>query len=62
MTPGRPRTQANATAAGADRRDLAMPDLLALLTAACLAAERGQWDEATRTRTLSFMFDGFRPR
>ncbi|GII76191.1 TetR family transcriptional regulator [Sphaerisporangium rufum] len=48
--------------AGAVRGDLAMPELLALLAAACLAAERNQWDESLRTRALAIMFDGFRPR
>jgi AcrR family transcriptional regulator len=44
------------------REDLAMPELLALLTAACLAAERSRWDERMRSRALALMFDGFRPR
>jgi transcriptional regulator SbtR-like protein len=48
--------------ADAVRDDLAVPELLALLTAACLAAERSQWDERMRTRALALMFDGFRPR
>jgi AcrR family transcriptional regulator len=48
--------------AGAVRGDLAMPELLALLGAACLAAQRSRWDEGMRTRALAFMFDGFRPR
>jgi AcrR family transcriptional regulator len=48
--------------AGAVRVDLAMRELLALLGAACLAAERNRWDEGMRTRALAFMFDGFRPR
>ncbi|GAA1304843.1 TetR family transcriptional regulator [Planotetraspora silvatica] len=48
--------------AGTVRDDLAMPELLALLAAACLAAERNHWDERMRTRALAFMFDGFRPR
>ncbi|MEV5825520.1 helix-turn-helix domain-containing protein [Spirillospora sp. NPDC052242] len=47
---------------GAVRDDVGMPEVLALLTAACLAAERGQWDAGTRDRALAVMFDGFRPR
>jgi AcrR family transcriptional regulator len=47
--------------AGAVRQDLAMPELLALLAAASLAAERNQWSEELRDRTLSIMFDGLRP-
>jgi hypothetical protein len=39
---------------------LRMPGLLALLSAACLAAGRGQRDEGLRTRALSVMFDGLR--
>jgi AcrR family transcriptional regulator len=46
--------------AGAVREDLGMPELLALLTAASLAAERARWDDGLRTRTLGFMFDGLR--
>ncbi|MEV4285483.1 hypothetical protein AB0K40_08245 [Nonomuraea bangladeshensis] len=42
------------------RADVRIPELLALLSAACLAAERGQWEEGLRTRTLSVMFDGLR--
>ncbi|MEU9835163.1 helix-turn-helix domain-containing protein [Streptosporangium sp. NPDC048047] len=46
--------------AGRVRADVRMPELLALLSAACLAAERGRWEEPLRTRTLSVMFDGLR--
>lgn len=51
-----------AQAAGAVRGDLAMPELLALLAAACLGAERHQWDDELRTRTLALIFDGLRVR
>jgi AcrR family transcriptional regulator len=48
--------------AGAVRQDLHMPEAMALLTAACLAAERSQWDTRLRNRTLAILFDGLRPR
>lgn len=47
---------------GAVRGDVGMPEVHALLSAASLAAERGQWDAQTRDRALSVMFDGLRPR
>ncbi|MDG6105721.1 TetR/AcrR family transcriptional regulator [Dactylosporangium aurantiacum] len=49
-----------AQAAGGVRADLAMPELLALLGAACLGAERNQWDDALRDRALGLLFDGLR--
>ncbi|WP_030621495.1 TetR/AcrR family transcriptional regulator [Streptomyces fulvoviolaceus] len=48
--------------AGAVRADVAMQELSALLSAACLAAERQQWDDALRTRVLGIFFDGLGPR
>ncbi|MGI5160232.1 TetR/AcrR family transcriptional regulator [Microbispora sp. CA-102843] len=48
--------------AGAVRPDLRMPELLALLSGACLAAERNQWSDELRRRTLAVLFDGLRPR
>ncbi|MFI6375699.1 TetR/AcrR family transcriptional regulator [Streptomyces sp. NPDC050546] len=51
-----------AQAAEAVRADVRMPEVLALITATCLAADRQQWDEALRTRTLSIVFDGLRGR
>ena len=48
--------------AGAVRADLHMPELMALLTATCLAAEHSQWDAGLRTRTLAIVFDGMRPQ
>ncbi|MFI8764190.1 TetR/AcrR family transcriptional regulator [Streptomyces sp. NPDC053792] len=48
--------------AGAVRADLGMPELLALLGAVCLAAERNQWGAELRDRTLEVVFDGCRPR
>ncbi|MFB6836158.1 TetR/AcrR family transcriptional regulator [Streptomyces sp. NPDC056361] len=48
--------------AGAVREDVGMPELLALLGAACMAAERNQWDPQLRDRTLNVIFDGLRPR
>jgi AcrR family transcriptional regulator len=47
--------------AGAVREDLQMEELLVLLAAACMAAERYQWDRRLQTRTLSVLFDGLRP-
>jgi AcrR family transcriptional regulator len=48
--------------AGAVRPDLRMPELMALLTAACLAAEHSQWDARLRAGTLAIVFDGMRPQ
>jgi AcrR family transcriptional regulator len=48
--------------AGAIRADLRMPELMALLTATCMAAEHSQWDAGLRTRTLAVVFDGMRPQ
>ncbi|MBP2702518.1 TetR/AcrR family transcriptional regulator [Microbispora sp. RL4-1S] len=55
------RLLVRAQEAGAVREDLRMPELLALLGAACMAAERNQWDDELRTRTLTIVFDGLRP-
>jgi AcrR family transcriptional regulator len=44
------------------RADLRMPEVLAVLTAACLAAEHSQWDAELRAKTLAIVFDGMRPR
>ena len=38
-----------------------MPELLALLAATCMAAERNQWSHELRARTLAILFDGLRP-
>jgi len=51
---------ARAQQAGAVRPDLHMPELMAILTAACLAAEHSQWDDELRAKTLAIMFDGMR--
>lgn len=55
------RLLVRAQKAGAVRRDLHMPELLALLAATCLAAERNQWSDELRARTLAVLFDGLRP-
>ncbi|MDP4509178.1 TetR/AcrR family transcriptional regulator [Nonomuraea turcica] len=47
--------------AGAVRGDVGMAELLALLSATCLAAQHNNWDEGLRTRTLAVVFDGLRP-
>lgn len=52
---------ARAQEAGAVRRDVGMAELLALLSATCLAAQHNGWDEGLRTRTLAIVFDGLRP-
>ncbi|GHJ43583.1 putative transcriptional regulatory protein TetR [Catellatospora sp. TT07R-123] len=44
--------------AGAVRRDLDLPELLALLRAACLAAETGDYPEPVVERMLTVLFDG----
>jgi AcrR family transcriptional regulator len=54
------RLLARAQADGAVREDLQMAELLALLSASCLAAERNQWSRRLRTRTLAVVFDGLR--
>jgi AcrR family transcriptional regulator len=51
---------ARAKDAGAVRTDLHMPEIMAILTAACLAAEHSQWDAELRTKALAIMFDGMR--
>jgi hypothetical protein len=38
--------------AGTVRADLRMSELMAILTATCLAAEHSQWDDQLRARTL----------
>jgi hypothetical protein len=48
--------------AGAIRPDLRMPELMALLTATCMAAEHSQWNTELRTRALAIVFDGMRPQ
>jgi len=48
--------------AGAVRQDMRLPELLALLGAVCMAAERNQWEPELRDRTLRVVFDGCRPR
>jgi AcrR family transcriptional regulator len=53
---------ARAQAGGAVRADLRLPELLALLNAACLGAIHTGWTAELRERALAVMFDGFRPR
>jgi AcrR family transcriptional regulator len=48
--------------ADAIRPDLRMPELMALLAATCMAAERSQWNTQLRARTLAIVFDGMRPQ
>ena len=53
---------ARAQQAGAVRPDLRIPELMAILTAVCMAAEHNQWDTGLRTATLAIVFDGLRPQ
>ncbi|GAA2095889.1 TetR/AcrR family transcriptional regulator [Actinomadura alba] len=53
---------ADAQRSGAVRRDLELPELLALLGATYMAAERNRWSPELRGRTLALLFDAFRPR
>ncbi|GIH98854.1 TetR/AcrR family transcriptional regulator [Planobispora takensis] len=46
---------------GAIREDLRMPELLALLSATCVAAERSDWSPDLQDRTLRLLFDAFLP-
>ncbi|OHV34774.1 MULTISPECIES: TetR/AcrR family transcriptional regulator [Pseudofrankia] len=47
--------------AGAVRDDVRVPEVLALLTAACQAALQAGWDDELQARTLTIVFDGLRP-
>ena len=51
-----------AQAAGAIRQDIGLDELVSLIVAASLAAERQQWDEDLRSRVLTVMFDGLASR
>ncbi|MEU8318380.1 helix-turn-helix domain-containing protein [Nonomuraea sp. NPDC048881] len=46
--------------AGAVREDVGMAELLALLSAACLAAQHHNWSDDLRARALAVLFDGLR--
>jgi AcrR family transcriptional regulator len=46
--------------AGAVRADIGMPEVLGLLSGACLAAKQQHWDAERRARTLGVVFDGLR--
>ena len=46
--------------AGAVRADVGMPEVLGLLSGACLAAKQQHWDAGRRSRTLGIVFDGLR--
>jgi AcrR family transcriptional regulator len=46
--------------AGAVRADAGMPEVLGLLSGACLAAKQQRWDAERRARTLGIVFDGLR--
>ncbi|WP_430785503.1 TetR/AcrR family transcriptional regulator [Actinoplanes sp. G11-F43] len=46
--------------AGRIRPDARVDEVFALITALCLTADRQQWDEELRTRTLAIVFDGLR--
>ncbi|MEU6036544.1 helix-turn-helix domain-containing protein [Actinomadura sp. NPDC047616] len=48
--------------AGAVRSDVALDEVMAILTATCQGALHGAWDDDLRRRTLGIVFDGLRPR
>src|SRR5579863_3305821 len=48
--------------AGGGRAGPRLPELMAILTAVCMAAEHSQWDTQLRARTLAVVFDGLRPQ
>ncbi|GLZ13901.1 TetR family transcriptional regulator [Actinomadura sp. NBRC 104425] len=48
--------------AGAVRPDVAIDEVMAILTATCQGALHGAWDDDLRRRTLNVVFDGLRPR
>jgi AcrR family transcriptional regulator len=45
---------------GAVRADARLPEVLGLLSGACLAAKQQHWDAELRGRTLTIIFDGLR--
>jgi AcrR family transcriptional regulator len=45
---------------GAVRADARLPEVLGLLSGACLAAKQQHWDAELRGRTLGIIFDGLR--
>lgn len=47
-----------AQSAGQVRGDIGMGEVLALIIATCLAADRQRWDDDLRARTLAVVFDG----
>ena len=49
-----------AQATGAIRADVDRPELIALITSACIAADRQRWNPAVRERVLGVIFDGLR--
>jgi len=52
---------ARAQSAGAVRRDIGVPELIALVVGASQAAEHAGRDDAVRARILQVLFDGLRP-
>jgi hypothetical protein len=53
---------ARAQAAGAVRKDVEVPDVMAILVAATRAIEYAGADQALRARTTRVLLDGLRPR
>ncbi|GAB4057933.1 TetR/AcrR family transcriptional regulator [Catellatospora paridis] len=47
--------------AGTVRRDVRLPEVMALLSAVCQGAVTGGWDERLQTRTLAVVFAGLAP-
>ncbi|GAA4216667.1 MULTISPECIES: TetR/AcrR family transcriptional regulator [Microbispora] len=52
---------AGAQRAGAVRRDVGVPEVLALLIGLCQASLHAGWSPEVRDRTLAVVFDGLRP-
>jgi AcrR family transcriptional regulator len=52
----------NAQDAGAVRKDVSTPEVIALLVGVCQATLHTRWDRDVRDRTLAIVFDGLRPR
>jgi hypothetical protein len=48
--------------AGQIRADIGRPEILALITFSCYAADRQHWTPEQRARTLGIIFDGLRAR
>jgi AcrR family transcriptional regulator len=52
----------NAQRASAVRSDIGLPEILALLRGACMAADTGDYPGPVLDRSLAILFDGLRPQ